>query len=356
MFNSVIFLSICWDCTLEVLPMLTVAWLLGCLFLWIFSGTQLKKEKKKLKTELKIWKEKANVHEKELNSLNFDWETTNTELKSLQNNYKELEIRYKALEVFKGASANIVYEPVPPPHSLVKEMEAEDQKKKRVVYFSSDKNKKETPSKAGHNKIVKKKKGLKIELGYNNAFTPSDLTIVEGIGEKLSQLLKENGISTWTRLAVTSVADLRQILEKAAGPKFKMHDPSSWPQQASLARVGQWEELILLQKGLSPANKSKVKKLYKKSKGAAAYRIDDLKIIEGIGPKIEQLLKDGGIDNWEKLASATVADITQILKAAGDRYRLADPSTWVKQAKLAHEGEWEELKDYQGRLKGGKEV
>ena len=356
MLNSTIFLSICWECTLEVLPMLTIAWGLGCFFLWLLIGSQLSKEKEKLKSELKVWKQKASDHEKELNSINFDWETTNTELNSLRNNYKELEIRYKALEIFKGTSANMIYEPVPPPHSLVKAMEEEDQKEKRVVYFSSDKSKKDAPSKAGHNKIVKTKKSSKLELGYNNAFAPSDLTIVEGIGEKLSKLLKENGISTWTRLAVTPVADLRRILDEDSGPKSKMHDPSSWPQQASLARVGQWEELILLQKGLSPANKSKVKKRYKKLKGAAAYRVDDLKIIEGIGPKIEQLLKDGGIDNWEKLASATQADIAQILKAAGDRYRLADPATWVKQAKMAHEGLWEELKVYQAGLKGGKEV
>ena len=31
-------------------------------------------------------------------------------------------------------------------------------------------------------------------------------------------------------------------------------------------------------------------------------KLDDLKIMEGIGPKIEQLLKDGGIATWEALA------------------------------------------------------
>ena len=84
-----------------------------------------------------------------------------------------------------------------------------------------------------------------------------------------------------------------------------------------------------------------------------AYRIDDLKIIEGIGPKIEQLLKDGGIDNWSKLAGATKEDIQQILSAAGDRYRLADPETWSCQADLANKGDWDGLKHYQARLKGG---
>lgn len=341
--------------------MLGLAWLLGCLFWYSYSSVRSKRTKAKLKAEVKNWKQQATKLEEELSTVNFDWESVNTELKSLRNNYKELEIRYKALESFKGTSANMIYEPVPPPNSLVKEMEAADQAEKRVVYFAADKSKsksktanKEITKKRKTQKIIKAKKKSRREYNYNNVFAPSDLSVIEGIGSKLEKLLKENNISTWTRLAVTSVDDLKAILEKA-GPKYKVHDPSKWPQQAALARVGQWDDLILLQRGLSKANKSKVKKRYKSIKGVEAYRIDDLKIIEGIGPKIEQLLKDGGIDNWSKLASATEADIRQVLNAAGDRYRLADPGTWAKQARLAHEGKMEVLKVYQERLRGGKE-
>lgn len=82
---------------------------------------------------------------------------------------------------------------------------------------------------------------------------------------------------------------------------------------------------------------------------------DDLKIVEGIGPKIEQLLKDGGINTWAELAAADVDRLREILDAAGPRYQIHDPSTWPAQAKFADEGKWEELKEYQDMLIGGRD-
>ena len=83
---------------------------------------------------------------------------------------------------------------------------------------------------------------------------------------------------------------------------------------------------------------------------------DDLKIVEGIGPKIEQLLKEGGINNWEELANAEVDRLREILDAAGSRYQIHDPSSWPAQAKFAVAGQLEELKEYQEMLIGGRDV
>jgi len=33
----------------------------------------------------------------------------------------------------------------------------------------------------------------------------------------------------------------------AAGPRYQMHDPTSWPKQSQLAADGQWKELKVLQ-------------------------------------------------------------------------------------------------------------
>jgi large subunit ribosomal protein L27 len=85
-------------------------------------------------------------------------------------------------------------------------------------------------------------------------------------------------------------------------------------------------------------------------------KIDDLKIVEGVGPKIEQLLKDGGINTWVELSEAPVERLQEILDAAGPRYQIHNPSTWPAQAKFAAEGKWEELKEYQDMLIGGKDV
>lgn len=91
----------------------------------------------------------------------------------------------------------------------------------------------------------------------------------------------------------------------------------------------------------------------KKEKGP---KPDDLKIVEGIGPKIETLLKEGGINNWDELAAAPVDRIKEILDAAGPRYQIHDPSSWPAQAKFAAEGKFDELKEYQEMLIGGRDV
>lgn len=94
----------------------------------------------------------------------------------------------------------------------------------------------------------------------------------------------------------------------------------------------------------------------KKAAAKKGPKPDDLKIVEGIGPKIEQLLKDGGINTWDDLAAASVDRIREILDAAGSRYQIHDPSSWPAQAKFAAEGRWEDLKDYQEMLIGGRDV
>ena len=68
-----------------------------------------------------------------------------------------------------------------------------------------------------------------------------DLKVVEGIGPKIEELLKKNGIRTWSTLAVANTADLRSILDNA-GPRFQMHNPWSWPRQALLLSQGKWAE------------------------------------------------------------------------------------------------------------------
>lgn len=85
------------------------------------------------------------------------------------------------------------------------------------------------------------------------------------------------------------------------------------------------------------------------------YQPDDLKIVEGIGPKIEGLLHDANIKTWSKLAQTTVKKLQEILTAAGDRYRIHNPATWPKQAELAADAKWKELEEYQEFLVGGRD-
>ncbi len=81
---------------------------------------------------------------------------------------------------------------------------------------------------------------------------------------------------------------------------------------------------------------------------------NDLKIVEGIGPKIEGLFHNFGINTWKALGEASVEKCQEVLNSGGERYRVHKPDTWPKQAQLAYEGKWQELKDWQDTLDGGK--
>ncbi len=81
---------------------------------------------------------------------------------------------------------------------------------------------------------------------------------------------------------------------------------------------------------------------------------DDLKKVEGIGPKIEELLNKAGIHTWETLAKVPVENLKSVLDQAGKKFQIHDPSTWAEQAHLAHTGQWTELQNYQSFLIGGK--
>ena len=72
-----------------------------------------------------------------------------------------------------------------------------------------------------------------------------DLTVIEGIGPKISELCHGIGIQTWADLAQTEASLLRAMLQDA-GPRFRTHDPETWPEQASLLAVGRWEEFRAL--------------------------------------------------------------------------------------------------------------
>ncbi len=81
---------------------------------------------------------------------------------------------------------------------------------------------------------------------------------------------------------------------------------------------------------------------------------DDLKIIEGIGPKIERILKAAKIDTWEKLSETTVTRLNQILNTAGPRFKMHKPDSWPIQARYAEAGAWDKLVSYQKKINMGK--
>ncbi len=92
-----------------------------------------------------------------------------------------------------------------------------------------------------------------------------------------------------------------------------------------------------------------------RTEAADAGRRDDLKIVEGIGPKIEELLHNAGIFTFKQLSSTSTQLLREILSQGGARFVMHDPGTWPAQADLASNGEWDKLREYKDYLMGGKE-
>ncbi|MEL6922893.1 MAG: helix-hairpin-helix domain-containing protein [Bacteroidota bacterium] len=163
-----------------------------------------------------------------------------------------------------------------------------------------------------------------------------DLKKINGIGPFIEQKLNSLGIYTYeqvSRLDDELIDTLTTAIQFFPG-RIKRDD---WVGQATAllgSSAGDTKNTSVSKAGASP---------------------DDLKVVEGIGPKIEQLLKDNGIRTWEELSNTEVSRLREILEAAGSRYRMHSPTTWPDQAKLASLGQWEKLEEFQGYLTGGKD-
>lgn len=110
---------------------------------------------------------------------------------------------------------------------------------------------------------------------------------------------------------------------------------------------------------VSGAKKADAKKEEPKAEAkpttAKATKADDLKTIEGVGPKIADLLNDSGIKSFKDLSKTSVEKLNEILAEAGGTFASHNPETWPEQAQLAADGKFDELKEWQDKLDGGVE-
>jgi len=90
-------------------------------------------------------------------------------------------------------------------------------------------------------------------------------------------------------------------------------------------------------------------------KNANPDKPDDLKIIEGIGPKMEKALQAAGISTFAMLAGASETQIRAAITAAGMRFAPSVP-TWAEQASYAANGDFVGLEAYQKTLVGGRKA
>lgn len=182
-----------------------------------------------------------------------------------------------------------------------------------------------------------------MDLGflYNNGLTQkSDRVKILGRGElTVAITLKANAFSE------TAIA----AIEKAGGSATvdATFNPAASAGAAKNAKPA--EKLVAQEVVAAPVEEAKPKKASKKTAEG-----DDLKIIEGIGPKIADLLINEGIVSFADLAATSADRVKEILDAAGSKYAMHDPTTWAEQAELARDGKWDELKELQDKLNAGR--
>ncbi|MCB0546048.1 MAG: DUF1049 domain-containing protein [Phaeodactylibacter sp.] len=182
--------------------------------------------------------------------------------------------------------------------------------------------------------FLQDKIGAAAEVGEKD-----DLTRIAGVGPFLEKKLNEIGVFTYEEIASWDSSRVREVTEAIQYFEGRI-ERDNWVEQAAR---------LAFMKQENP-------EAFQGRPSALSNDPEDLKIIEGIGPKIEELLKTAGIGNWAALAEAEVGLLRDILEAAGSAYQIHDPSTWPTQARLAVNGEWGVLKEYQAELHGGRET
>ena len=163
-----------------------------------------------------------------------------------------------------------------------------------------------------------------------------DLELIEGIGRQAKAALVAAGMTTFQQIADSSASDLDAILDRA---KLGSISADTWAKQAQFILGDDVQAFEEYQEKLR-----------------AGRKVDDLKRIEGIGPKVEAALVAAGMTTFAQLAGASSDDLYRIVKTEAGVRIVGDAGTWAKQAQYIVDGDIEGFEAYKGKLKGGREV
>ena len=171
--------------------------------------------------------------------------------------------------------------------------------------------------------------------------------------------LESIGIAYWILLLATALifGIIGYFVGKAQGPSEEL---KSKLDNLSVENSRLQDDLNLCQEKVqkldTQAGRHKFQFDAKKAKAVFGRFIkqDDLKIVEGIGPKIEGLFHNYNIKTWEILSRTSVAKCYEVLESGGEKYRVHDPASWPMQAKMCYQGKWKELYRWQEEHKHGK--
>ncbi len=249
----------------------------------------------------------------------------------------------------QAASPTVEAESYQPPATAVQEQEGYDVQKLESILDTS------TKELLPEDEVERAKAAVKTSIGKQIPKAPKgaqdDLTQIQGIGPFIEAQLNELGICTYQQIAAMDEAFIQALTEAIRYIPGRIQK-DRWVEQAAKLASAKPAKKERKPKAKAPAKKKKTaaSAAPAKKKTAANAKRDDLKIVEGIGPKIEEVLNKAGIKTWAQLARQTPKRLREILASAGKRFIMHQPDTWPKQASLAAQGKWKELKELQDKL------
>jgi small subunit ribosomal protein S1 len=186
--------------------------------------------------------------------------------------------------------------------------------------------------------------------------------MVQGEKEKEKEEVKKTIKSTQAKVELSTFGDIEGFSELKEQMAEAAEAAITVPEEVKEVKVEQKEKPNVVEEEAKTEEKEvaieevEVKKSSKSKDKAPVLSSskDDLKKVEGIGPKIQDLLNNAGINSFLELSNANPDEIKEILLGGGSRYQMHDPTTWPAQAKMAADGEWDKLAEWQENAKGGK--
>lgn len=187
------------------------------------------------------------------------------------------------------------------------------------------------------------KQQIKEQQSKYEPTTLGDTAMFSELKEKLAEEKPKKKVEVEAKAEVAPVADAddtpAQKAEKEAKADTAIKSETELKAEAAKAEAAE--------EASKPAAKKSTK-----AKGEGDK--DDFRVIEGIGPKIDEILHEAGIETYAALSEKSADEIREVLLAQSSRNKMFDPTTWPDQAKLAAEGKMDELAALKESLKGGK--
>lgn len=185
--------------------------------------------------------------------------------------------------------------------------------------------------------------------GAWQATESDDLRLIGSIDTPLQNQLNVMGINTFEGLAAADGETLAQMVVEAGFPDLA-HEAEGWPHLARFAADGNVQAYRVysdvLAKGRSMTPEAMV---------AMARQPDDLSILEGVGPKIQDALNAAGITTFTQVATLTPEELEHIVKVEAGVRMVGSADTWPKQARYVVEGDLRGFQEYLKQLIGGRE-